>query len=518
MKKSFDKKIESLFADFSAASEINAGNLRKILADNQSTAYGKKCGFSDINSAKDYVARVPVSNYSNYEEQICRGDEFLAYPIKYILGTSGTTGKQKHFPLTKEALVRYSSYIYDMPYFLTHVEGKSLHTSVFRSPEKITLLSSAYFSYLEKSGALDGSDFVGGRELLFSDHISDVQYVKARLLLSHPEIVSIQSIFVYDVLLILRYLESNWQILIDDMRKKRVSSASLDDRIKELMYRHCAEENRLSELEEIFGRASGFSITDILPNLRFISGIGGKTYALQEAALRRYVGDTPIYYFAYASSECMMGVARGMDQAEYVLLPRSAYYEFLPLDGTKPVQLDEISVGESYEPVITTFSGLYRYQTGDIIKILSYEGESPVFEVVGRRDRLLNVAGEKLDEQTLKDAVMRLADQSGTRIFDFAIGVDDRGVPFGYALFLEAERSIDHGAVLFDSILRLLSFDYDDIRSLGMLSLPSVYVLGAGDISRICAQVKEPAHNKPHTFLDAQQVRELINSAKECKT
>lgn len=518
MKKSYETKIEYLLADFQRASEINAENLKIILSDNKSTAYGQKYGFSEIGDEDTYAKTIPLSDYSVYEDFICLENEFTAYPVKHVLGTSGTTGRQKFFPLTEVALGRYSSYIYDMPFFLTGAAGKSLHTSVFRNPSNIALLSSAYYSYLAENAAFCGDDFVGGSELFFSDKISDVQYVKAWLLLSHPEIISIQSIFLYDILLILRYLEDNWQTIIRDMRNKRVS-VPLDETVKELLYQNSADEEHLARLKRTLGSKTGFVVSDILPNIRFVSGIGGKTYALQGEALRKYIGETPIHYFAYASSECMIGVAKEIGKAEYLLLPRSAYYEFLPLDGDKPLKITEISVGECYELVITTFSGLYRYKTGDVLRILSFDGECPVFEIEGRRNRTINVAGEKLDEQIVRDAVMRFAQQSNTHIFDFAVGVKDCEAPFGYALFLETERSIENGAELFDTILRESSFDYDDIRSLGMLSLPSVYILDTGEISQICSHHSGgEAHNKPHTFLDSGQVRELMNSVQERDT
>lgn len=515
MKKIYNKKIENLLTDSLRAFEINEENLRKILSDNKNTVYGKKFRFCEISDGDYYAKRVPLSEYSDYEEGICAENEFVSYPIKYIMGTSGTTGKQKFFPLTEVALERYSSYIYDMQYFITGIKGKSLNTSVFRSPSNIAILSSAYFSYLADNGDFDCDDFVGGKELLFSDAISDVKYVKAWLLLAHPELVSIQSIFLYDILLIFCYLEDNWQTLINDMRNKSVS-VSLADEIKEQLYMNVPNEKRLFELEEVFERKEGFLASDILPNLEFVSGIGGEMYELQGEALKRYIGNIPINYFAYASSECMMGVAVEIDKAEYMLLPHSAYYEFLPLDSDKTLKMNEIIVGKSYELVITTFSGLYRYKTGDVINVLYYKSESPVVKIEGRRNRMLNIAGEKLPEQIIRDAVKLFVERSNTRIWDFAVGIKDDETPFGYALFLETDKVIEDGAKLFDSILCEISFDYEDVRLLGMISLPSVYFVGKGDISKMFLQrSKGMAHNKPSMFLDSQQVRGLINSVKE---
>ena len=112
MKKSYETKIEYLLADFQRASEINAENLKIILSDNKSTAYGQKYGFSEIGDEDTYAKTIPLSDYSVYEDFICLENEFTAYPVKHVLGTSGTTGRQKFFPLTEVALGRYSSYIY----------------------------------------------------------------------------------------------------------------------------------------------------------------------------------------------------------------------------------------------------------------------------------------------------------------------------------------------------------------------------------------------------------------------
>lgn len=53
-------------------------------------------------------------------------------------------------------------------------------------------------------------------------------------------------------------------------------------------------------------------------------------------------------------------------------------------------------IGALYEPVLTTFSGLYRYRTGDVVRVTGFLGESPIVEFVLRRNLFLNVAGEKM--------------------------------------------------------------------------------------------------------------------------
>lgn len=505
--------LAKLFEDFSKADRINAANLSKILSDNQNTLYGKTYNFSDIHSQEEYRNKVPLTEYSVYAKMWQKPEEFTAYPVSCILATSGTTGLQKKFLITKEALRRYSSYICELPYMLTESrEGPHIHMSVFRSAvDGVNLLSAVYHKYLEETGMFDCSAYVGGRELMFSDQITQVAYVKAWLALSCPELISIQAIFLYDVLLLFGYLEENWRMLLDDMASHAIQ-IDMEETLKEKLLAGCPDAERVQELQTIFSEGFEQPIACRLwKQLQFISGIGGQMYQFQEEALRKYTGEVPIYYYTYTASECMAGAAVEMDKAQYAVLPESAYYEFLS-EQEEIVSLENVQIGKVYEPVITTFSGLYRYRMGDRIKVVSFAGKAPVFEVVGRVGHILNIAGEKLDEETVRAAVGSFSKQWGLHISDFALGIDAESLPCGYCLFVETRKQAHkQWAYSFDQILRTLCADYDDIRNLGMLACAYVCVLKNGQIQQMLAQINErPAHNKPHIFMNPGQTKELL--------
>jgi len=40
----------------------------------------------------------------------------------------------------------------------------------------------------------------------------------------------------------------------------------------------------------------------------------------------------------------------------------------------------KVELGESYEMVYTSQTGLYRYRTGDVVKIVAFFCQSPVYE------------------------------------------------------------------------------------------------------------------------------------------
>ena len=508
MKEKQKTSCERLFADLENARAINEENLRIILSDNRDTAFGREHGFSGISSPEEYAEKIALSDYSLYEGRITKPGEFTAYPFEDFLATSGSTGVQKIFPLTKEALGRYSSYVHDLPYYLTDTAGPAIHTSVFRSAQNgLNILSAAYFRWLCRSGEADFSRFVGGSELLFSDEAYDVPYLKTRLMFSCPELEAIQSIYIYDVAMLFAWMEENWRGVISDMRSGTVS-ANLGESVKKALLALTPPEAVIDRIER--GLSEGFD-TPVLPrlwkNIRFVCGVGGKMYSASEQQLCRYIGNVPVYQFSYALSECIIAPAIEMTNAHYVLLPRSAYYEFLTKEGEEPIPFGDIRIGEEYELVITTFSGLYRYRTGDLIKIIRFEKEAPVIELVGKRKLLLDVAGEKTDAPTAEAAVRGLGETFGFTFADFGIGVNYDRTPNGYRVFIEkdgddggADPVVPGSAECFDEQMKKLSPDYEDLRSLGLLGLPEVYFVRRGEIAESLRAMGILSHSKPQVF------------------
>lgn len=518
-----DNRITHLFSGFLYTCDINNRNLQRILNDNKHTEFGEKCKFADISSAEEFAEAVPVAEYDDFKAYIQRmysGEDnvLTVYPVRNFILSSGTKGTVKRFPLTEESLRRYSSYIVDMPMQLIEADSqKMIHTSVFRPAGELgeALLSSAYYSYLDSNGQLP--EYLGGRRLLFSEMINDVPYVKLRIMLAYRDISAIHSIFLYDVLLLLRYLETNSDMLLDDIQNGSIS-VDLPQQIKEQISRlPRVDDDRISELRAILKDGLDAStLTAIWSNIRYISGIGGPAYEAQTRILKKYTGDIPIYYFAYASSEVMAGVAIEADKAEYALLPQSAYYEFIPADCQAPVMMDQLAAGGIYEPVVTTFSGLYRYRTGDLIRIIRFEGHTPVFEILGRRNDVFNIAGEKIDAASMQEAV-KTASEGLSEIGDFCIAADYEVIPARLHIFAETGADRCQLAEELDRNLRALSADYDDIRGLGMLEMPRATCLQNGAISH--AFFNQNSHSKPKLFLTQKQYEQLKSevSAREAK-
>ncbi|MDE6655525.1 MAG: GH3 auxin-responsive promoter family protein, partial [Anaeroplasmataceae bacterium] len=401
-----------------------------------STSYGKRYQFEDISSGSEYQNKVPISSSGDYTN----GNESV-YPLKAVLHTTGTIGHPKIINITEEALERYQSYIYDLPKALLGIdEFISVHTGVFDITEQPSILSTIYYDYLRKSGALDFNQYVEKEDFLFSKDRFHIPYVKLRLALIEENLNAIESIYIYEIDVLLEYLYENWKLLLNDIKRKECS-IELSISIRKKINLIACESSRISYLENIFERYKGKPPLDLIwPKMKYLSGIGQRNaYYVQR--IKNNTLSIPIYYFAYASSECMCGIATKLDIDEYVLLPQSAFYEFIDEKQNRYLPT-EVKIGEKYELLITTFTGLYRYQTNDLLCITGFEGESPRFKVLGRKNKILNIAGEKVDEWTIHEAMHSIITLLQLEDVEYFIGIDTTRVPFGYALFTNISISL----------------------------------------------------------------------------
>lgn len=456
----------NFFKEGKDLANINKINLLTILKDNENQALGTKYNFKEIKDIKDYQNKVPLSQYEDY-----RNGNPSVYPVVCTLLTSGTSGRSKKIFLTAEALRRYDSLIVDMPmYLLNCPAGPSLHTGVFYKEETETILSSAYYCHLSDTHRLDIKDYVDGRLMFFKEPYCS-SYVKLRYALACEKLISIQSIYLYEIGALLGYLEKHWRLLIKDMEDQQCS-IDLPQGIKEEVARISISKARIKFLKIQFERSQGIpSLNIIWPHLAYISGIGHAqdSCVLQ---LKEYSKEIPIYYFAYASSECMCGIATQLEDDTYQLLPQNAFYEFID-DKEISYLPHEVIKGHTYELVITTFNGLYRYKTGDQLYIVENQEGNPRFRVLGRKNMLLNITGERVDEWTIRQALFQTLQQLEKKNSYFMIAEDRRSFPFRYLAVTDLPSdTLALAATVFDQKLQSLNPNYKKIRERNLIAKP----------------------------------------------
>ena len=500
------------------AIQINAENLRQILSDNRDTEFGRAHGFAEITDIEEYRRRVPVMQYLDvhpYIERMRAGEEnvLTVYPIVSYCNTSGTEGEAKFIPVSHTALERYSNYFERYKNsVLRAAGGKRLLINAFRTDlnkkiEPVSLFSEIYFRYLYESGMMKMDEFIGGVDSIFIEGAEDILYAKVWQAIVVPDFILLECQFLYEMLVFFHYFEANWRKIIDDIRARRIpEQIILPETLRAQLLAMPVSEERLAKVEAECSQGFDNIAKRLWPSLRQVSGVSNRAYRTEAHTLNRYIGDIPQYYLCYCASECYFGAPIRENDFGYVLIPQNAFFEFLPYeadgeakDALLPHELEE---GELYEPIVTNFSGLYRYRLGDVVRVVGFYEQSPIIEFAFRKKQVLNIAGEKIGIRQLEDTIGNLRER-GFDVEQYCFGVSLETIPGHYvvAMTLSGKQADpDTLAEALDTSLQECNPDYQDLRGLREILPPEVMLFDSKSYSEFLVAIglmKRHGHNKP---------------------
>ena len=306
---------------------------------------------------------------------------------------------------------------------------------------------------------------------LISDY-SSAYYCHLFFGLLEPELAYITANFAYNVLQALQTLEEVWSRLVKDIRYGRIDeSLELDASTWEELQSYLKPNPARAEaLKTEFEKGFKAILPRIWPQLSHIQCITTGSMQLYQEKLQFYAGDIPIYSHGYGASESWVGVNLEPEKQPpgYVITPHAAFFEFIPMDQVDidtPTTLDltSLSVGESYEIVVTTVAGLYRYRLGDVVKCIGYYNQSPIVEFLYRQGSLLSFFGERVTENTvftaLTEAIKILGD--GCQIVDYTTRMEFSSRPWRYVIYVEVSKTFEAPPDLKQCQVRIEQFIYE---------------------------------------------------------
>ena len=134
---------------------------------------------------------------------------------------------------------------------------------------------------------------------------------------------------------------------------------------------------RARELELIVVRTGTLSPRDVWPKLGLVAVWTGGSVGAYLEPMRRYFGDVPIRDHGLSASEGRMTIPLADGTASGSLDIGSHYFEFIPErehESTDPTILEahELEEGENYFILLTTPSGLYRYDIHDVVRCTGF--------------------------------------------------------------------------------------------------------------------------------------------------
>jgi hypothetical protein len=167
---------------------------------------------------------------------------------------------------------------------------------------------------------------------------------------------------------LLRFIEKNWPTLADDIERGTRTEPDVEraHAIREIMETHHI----------------GTQIVEQLwPGLRCIMVHDVDCLNASFELLRTYCGSNVHFVFTGISSpEGTFSTTLNLDDPQTVLIPDSVFYEFKPKEAESYntlLTLDQLEIGRSYELVVTTLSGLYRYKTLKNLLVVGRHHDTP---------------------------------------------------------------------------------------------------------------------------------------------
>lgn len=148
----------------------------------------------------------------------------------------------------------------------------------------------------------------------------------------------------------------------------------------------------------------------------------------------------------------------------------STFLEFIDSRGASRL-VHELVEGECYRTVITTESGLYRYDLGDRVLCCGVKARVPMLRFLGRADNVSDLVGEKLDESFVTASLAGLT--------GFATLVAIGGAAPRYVAVVDEHENVSALARVIDKRL-CANPQYAYARQLGQLApVRAMFVAGA---------------------------------------
>ena len=482
--------------------------LNRLLAANRDTAFGRCHGFSSMATTKDFQEGVPVGDYETYRpwiDQVIQGEHRVLtadQPYMFTL-TSGTGGQPKLIPVnrsTKTNSSRLSAlWLYralaDHPQLL---EGKALavvspavegHTAT-----GIPFGSASGHIYQHASWYLRRRYAVPYDVFAIKDF--EAKYYTIMRIAIEQNVSFIATPNPSTILRLVTTADHNREQIIRDIYDGTLSAKFDIETVIRQQLKSTLNPNvkRARELEAMLTSNESFAPRYYWPNLKLVGcwkgGSVGTTISRIEPWFRPGM---PFRDIGYLSSEAQVTLPVQDAGSAGILALDSNFYEFIPeadIDSSNPTALTvgQLQAGESYYILITSPTGLYRYDINDVVKVSGYYQKTPILEFVRKGRDMVNLEGEKLHVGQLIQAVESAQRSTGVKV-EYFRGVGNVGAS-RYDLKIElAEGSLNDELVKqlgreIDSRLAELNIEYDQKRRSGRLHAPHVQVMAKGWSSR----------------------------------
>jgi len=450
--------------------------LQTYLDQNAQTAFGQRHGFNSIRSYEDFAKRVPLMDYEDFEpwiERIRRGEAnvLTREPVTRFVPTSGSTGARKLIPFTaglqREFNAAIGPWLIDLLRQSPGIVGGPAYWSVTPITGNAGLEDSAVPIGFDADTA-----YLGGTrqrlastvmavpdELRLVKDMEVFRYVALLCLLRQRDLRLISVWHPSFLTLLLDVLSMNWQELLGDIRSGQCEHA---DKLSPVVLT-ALKLHPLPQRADELRCANPQKPETFWPRLKLISCWGDGSAGFAAAGLRELFPNVMLQPKGLLATEAFVTIPFAGLQPVAV---RSHFFEFVD-DAGAVHRVHELRAGQTYEVIVTTAGGLWRYRLRDSVRVTGFIGQTPALQFLGRNGNVSDLFGEKLSEAFVTETIQQTLALSDTPLNFVLLAPDKDASGCRYTLYIEG-KPLGHLAESLDCALRR-NPHYAYCRDLGQL-------------------------------------------------
>jgi hypothetical protein len=305
-------------------------------------------------------------------------------------------------------------------------------------------------------------------------------------------------------------LSENW-----NEKLEKITEQSIDQNITNLTG---VPSWMLVLLSRIIKKTGVKNLNDIWPNLELYMH-GGVNFQPYKNQFSKLIGNEKMNYLeAYNASEGFFAIQDQKISKEMLLmLDYGVFYEFIKKENFDKqsydaIGLKDVKLNTNYILIISTNSGLWRYQIGDIIEFTSINPFRIIIK--GRVMSCLNTFGEELIVNNSDNAIELACEKTNSEIVDYTVApifISNSAGSHEWAIeFKKAPQNTNEFMQIIDDHLKHLNSDYEAKRFNDLiLKKPKLNIIKKGVFlnwlsinNKLGGQNKIPRLNEKRTFIE----------------
>jgi hypothetical protein len=485
--------------------------LRRLVARNRDTAFGRDHGFAGIRTVADYARRVPLRDYEGvrpYVERIAAGEAAVltAAPPVMFTTTSGTTGAPKLVPVTaawRDELAALTR--------LWMLHAARDHPRAFAG-KALTLVSPAVEGRTPAGipfGAMSGVMYESIPWLLRRQYavpytaclIPDCDtrdFVTLRLALAQPVSV-IGAPNPTSLLRLAQVAAGRADALIRAVHDGTlgVPPEATGLGVGPLLALQASlrpDPGRARALSATAARHGELLPRHCWPDLALVGCWLGGTAGLHARRLAAAYGAVPLRDLGLLASEGRVTLPLEDGSPAGVLAVHASFFEFVPEEAIEsaalPVRLaHELEDGRRYYLVMSGGNGLYRYDINDVVEVRGFHRRTPRIAFVRKGRDMASITGEKLHVNQVQAAVRDAERRTALDVWQFRLIPDPEACR--HDLLIESRGAVPDAAAraflgAFERALAGLNCEYAAKRASRRLGPPRLALMRAGWSEAVC--------------------------------